>query len=376
MPSQSFVAEMSTGIFRDFLIVEFSGRAPDVPFMAGVDYNALTMGDDKPVFVTLPVGLVNAKSANKRFYDERFVVELEKQIYSNKPIGLMGHLRKDQEATDFPAEAVHWVGARREGDILWAKGYLPVGESRNRLLRYEATGKKIATSIYAEADGTWDSEKGAFSMLAETLNLRQIDIAPADRAGIAGLAAVPYITAEMSDEIQEPKVPIQEEIEMDKDQVIRELTAEDASSLPEVVRLKIAEEAKSKFESTLREILGVEETVDIAKTVRELRQATMDQEQREITSKIRELSQDPAVGIKLESARDLVVELVANRHPSSVTEAERVYGEVIGSESVKKVLASIVQETMGPPQRVPIAGQKDQDTNGKFFVIPKEDQRK
>jgi hypothetical protein len=190
----SYVTELlQLGPVRDVMIIsEFKGKPPNVPFADGVDVSELTEGDDAPVFVTLPIGLVNAKSGNKRLYDDKFVKELEKQVIANKPVGLMGHLSLQARATEFPLEAVHWVGALRVGELLFGKGYVPPGEPRGRLKRYKATKTKIATSIDCIAEGVWDEKEQAYRMKADTLRLGQIDIAPADRAGIADLAAVPH----------------------------------------------------------------------------------------------------------------------------------------------------------------------------------------
>src|SRR3972149_11512603 len=103
---------------------ELRGDYPDVPLAPDVDYAALVAGDEQPMFVTLPIGKVDAKSGNGRYYDESFVQELERQVLENKPVGLMGHLREADRATDFPLEAVHWVGAQRVGELLWGKGYV------------------------------------------------------------------------------------------------------------------------------------------------------------------------------------------------------------------------------------------------------------
>ncbi|MCL4863380.1 MAG: hypothetical protein KJZ93_28510, partial [Caldilineaceae bacterium] len=154
----SYVAETLTHqrLSDVMLVWEFKGKYPDVPIATGVDYDALVEGDSDPVFVTLPIGKANVKSGNKRFYDDKFVAELERQVLANKPVGLMGHLSAEARATEFPSEAVHWIGARRVGELLWGKGYVPPGDARARLKRYRASGKKIATSIDAMVEGIWD----------------------------------------------------------------------------------------------------------------------------------------------------------------------------------------------------------------------------
>lgn len=370
----SYVAElMQLGPVRDVMIIsEFKGKPPKVPFADGVDVSELTEGDDAPVFVTLPIGLVNAKSGNKRFYDDKFVKELERQVLANKPVGLMGHLSLEARATEFPLEAVHWVGAVRVGELLFGKGYVPPGEPRGRLKRYKATKTKIATSIDCIAEGVWDDSVQAYRMKADTLRLGQIDIAPADRAGIADLAAVPHLTTEMmesgtyEDDFQED--------DMDKAQVIRELTADDAKILPEPVRAAILQTATPAPEVTvvqeLRQALGVDDKADLKTLVTEMRKREAEQAKAAVASRITELASDKEKGIKVESVRGLVTELVSARNPQTVAEAESAYNAVVEMQSVKDALKAAVQGTMGPRQTTPVAPQNGQV--GKYFTIPQE----
>lgn len=361
----SYVAEMPLSQFHDVLIIsEFKGKYPDVPIADGIDYDELIEGDSDPVFVTLPVGKVNAKSGNKRFYDEAFVSELEKQILANKPIGLMGHLKPEQRATEFPMEAVHWVGAKRVGELLWGKGYVPMGDARARLQRYKATKKQIATSIDALAEGIWDETISAYRMKADTLKLAQIDIAPADRAGIADLAAVPHFTTEMSDSNGGNN-------NMDKAQAIRELTVEDINLLPEAVRNAIlVGSVDGKVVTELRQILGLDAGADPIKAITELRQAEETRKKEAVKARITELASDKEKGVKLETVRGLVIELVTARNPATVQEAETVYQQVVETDAVKAALKGQLQETMGPPQRTPVAGQNG---SNRYFNIPKKD---
>src|SRR6476620_2751649 len=140
--------EPLTGQFHDTLaITEFQGDLPEVPIYKDIDIRELTGGEKNPVFVTLPIGKAGSLSGNRRFYDEAFIQELDKQVREGKPVGLMGHLSEEMRSFAFPPEAVHWVGTMRMKEFLLGKGYLPEGESRARLQRYRATKKKIATSI-------------------------------------------------------------------------------------------------------------------------------------------------------------------------------------------------------------------------------------
>lgn len=360
-----------SGQFTDITIVsELRGSYPNVPIAADVDYAALIAGDAEPVFLTIPIGKAGVTSGNQRYYDDAWLQELERQTLANKPIGLMGHLSDAQRATEFPPEAIHWVGAVREQDTLWGKGYIPPGPVRDRIRRYKAQGKSIATSIDAFAHGVWDESLRAYRMQAGTLKLAQIDIAPADRAGIPALAAVPVLTTEF----QQPQSPVSpaelptEERTVDKLQLINEMTADDARLLPEPVRAAVIATVATPPEvavvATIRETLGLDAKADVAGAIAEMKRVQAEQAKAAVTSRITELVKD---GIKVESVQPLVTELITARNPQTVAEAETAYKAVSELDSVKALLQARVIETMGPNQRTPVAGQQK---TPKYFAIP------
>jgi hypothetical protein len=348
------------------VISELRGAYPNVPIAADIDYTALITGDSEPVFLTIPIGKANVTSGNQRHYDEAWLQELERQTLAIKPIGLMGHLSDAQRATEFPPEAIHWVGAVREQDTLWGKGYVPPGPVRDRIRRYKAQGKALATSIDGFADGVWDEALGAYRMKADTLKLAQIDLAPADRAGIPALARVPALTKEMQDV---PPTTNKEKV-VDKVTVIKEMTAEDARLLPDPVRAAIvagvAPAPEVAVVAGVREVLGLDAKADVVARVTELKQTLADQTQAAVTAKITELVN---TGIKVEPVRPVVTELIVARKPQTVAEAESAYRAVTELASVTTLLASKVVETMGPPQRTPVQGKA---ATGAYFQVPKE----
>lgn len=357
------------GQFADVMVIsELRGAYPNVPIAADVDYAALIAGDADPVFLTIPIGKANVTSGNRRFYDEAWLQELERQTLANKPIGLMGHLSESERATAFPTEAIHWVGAVREGDILWGKGYLPPGEVRDRIRRYKASGKSIATSIDAFAEGRLNESTGVYHMRADTLKLAQIDIAPADRAGIPALAAIPALTSEMTPAIVE--IQTTEVKTVDKLTVINEMTADDARLLPEPVRQAVIATVTTPPEvatvATVRELLGLDAKADVAGAIAEMKRVQAEQAKAAVTNRITELVND---GIKIETVRPLVTELVTARNPQTVAEVDAAYKAVSELESVKALLQARVVETMGPRQRTPVQGQNRQN---KYFSIPEE----
>lgn len=360
------------GAFTEVMsVTSLQGKFPTVPIFSDVDYEGLIAEDTRtgtqPMFVTLPIGKAGVTSRNKRHYDDEFVTELLRQTLANKPVGLFGHLSDAERATAFPAEAVHWVGAIRDGDTLWGKGYIPSGPVRDRLARYKASGKQIATSIDAFAEGTWDETLKAHRMSAKSLRLNQIDIAPADRAGIPDLATVPMLTTEMESGQEKD---IEQEPEMDKLQVINEMTADDARLLPEPVRAAIVATVPTPPEvaqvQELRQALGVDDKADLAKLVTEMRETQEKQRRAEIANRITELATE---GIKVEAVRGVVVEMVNARMPQTPEEAATAYQEIAASASITELLKSTVQSVMGPRQTTRV---QPQQGGHKYFNIPQE----
>lgn len=350
-----------SGQFADVMaIAELRGSYPNVPIAPDVDYAALIAGDDNPQFLTIPIAKVNVKSRNERFYDEAFALEIMRQTLADKPVGLMGHLSEAERATAFPKESLHWIGAIREADLIWGKAYL-IGEARERVRRYKASGKSIATSIDAHANGVWDESLKAYRMDARTLKLNQIDLAPADRAGIPDLAAVPHLTSEMA----APGEDTQQELEeMDNSKLLQELLKTPVQPTGKWTAPKAASQGNDL--SAIRETLGADDKADLVAKVRELQERVRVQEQAAVKSRITELVNE---GVKLESVRGLVTELISARNPQTPQEAENAYTQVMAMQAVQETLSATVRTVMGPPQRARV--QPKQGSNH-YFNIPTE----
>jgi hypothetical protein len=351
------------GDFNDVLVVrELRGNYPDVKFFDDVDVAELTKGDDDPLYLTIPIGKANVISGNKRFYSEAWLQELERQVKEQRPVGIMGHLSEEEMNSKFPEEAVFWLGVQRVGELLWAKGYIPArSAARDRIRRYKATNKAIGTSIFAKAEGVWNKARGAYDMLAETLQLQQIDIGPADRIGIPALASVPILTAEMQTNEQE------QEPEMDKLQVINEMTAEDARLLPDSVRQAVLSSVQSPPEvqqvQEIRTLLGVDDKADLKALIGEMQTTQKEQAKAIVEARVAELAAD----VKVEDVRGVVVEMVNAKSPHSIEEVNTAFAQVLEMPSIKNLLKTTVVNTMGPSQTTRVQGQEGQS---KYFNIP------
>ncbi len=366
------------GEFHDVLVVsELRGGFPNVAIANDIDFAGLVAGDDNPVFLTIPVGKANVRSGNKRFYDEAWLAELERQTLERRPVGLMGHLSEAERGHAMPVEAVHWLGTLREGDTLWAKGYLPPGEARARIQRYKSQGKKLATSIDCYAEGVWDAEIDAYRMDAKTMKLGQIDIAPADRAGLPDLAAVPVLTSEMQDE--DPDLTTTEEVSVNKEEVIQELRAARPKLLhgwtlgnADAPGGGAAAQHGAAELTAIREALGLDANADVAAAITEMQRERAAAAKAAVLSRITELATTGKDAVKVESVRGVVIELVQARGPQTVEDAERIYGEVVATDNVKRLLQAQVREIMGPAQGTAVALQAKSKSNQWWDDAPAE----
>jgi hypothetical protein len=340
----SYVREMHA---RGYTVGEFRGSFPAVATHHQVDIQVLTRGDEDPFFVVLPIARVGEVSTNGLEYDETLVSAIAEQVVGKG--GLMGHLKEEERPTAFPIESVDWVGAAREGETLWAKGYLPPGEAREYVRRLMARGGKLATSIY----GTYDEEvpggKGGHQLRG--FQLETLDLAPPDRAALS-LGGAFQVTGEM--EIQ----PKQEEDIMDKAQVLAELTAGDAKDLPKTVREAIIKDWQSQNDEAARiaEIEGQIQEKD--KKIAELEQVMGEARREQFQGDLEKLI---AETVKHDSLRPVARRAVLAEigGEADLEKARTALETYAGSEEYKTLAQAIVSHKAGPSAIVG-GGQKRQ----------------
>jgi len=248
-------AQTASEIVRDYVVGEFRGDFPQISTDARVDLDTLTAGDDKPFFLTLPVGEVGRVSENGLRYDEELVKAIEAQVVGRG--GIMGHIKLEERATAFPVEDVDWVGAQRQGDTLWGKAYIPPGEVREYVRRLKARGGKLATSIYGPYAQREALQDGTHRIRG--LRLESLDLAPADRAALK-LGGTFGVTAQMEQSKQD--TDMEADMPVTKEQVIAELTVEE---IPQVLRDQI--------------VAGVQADRDAKDRIAELEQQLSDKDQ-------------------------------------------------------------------------------------------------
>lgn len=352
---------------KDTIITEFRGSFPiNVPVRPGVNLEKLTEGDEHPFFLTLEISTEGRVSDNGLIHDADFGQTVTEQIMSNATEGIMGHIKEPDRDTTYPVSDIHWIGAVRESGKTWAKGYIPktAAAQREHYRILLATNGKAATSVYGQAVREFDGDK---KWKAKNFKLEQLDLAPYSRAALkpeSGFVVTAEITNTTNGELTA----------MDKVQVIREMTPEDAPLIPKAIREAIQAEVPTPKEvemvAELRSALGVDEKADLAALVTELKQAREQRREADINGRITELVNE---GIKAETLRPFVTEMVTARHPESLEDVQAIYQKVVEMDSVKNALAGYVQGTMGPRQTTPVQGKAVEPIN-KWFTRKEEAQ--
>jgi hypothetical protein len=236
---QASVTNTESEAFGYEMVTEFGGReVPSVPFAPGVNMQELLAGDDDPMFLTMEISRIGEVSTNGLIHDEDLARSIERQIMENRPGGIMGHIPKGQEDSAFPVSQIHWVGATFDGQSTWGKGYIPrrAEAVRDEYRILKAKRGKAANSIWGGAIREFD-KKNPRLWRARNLKLERVDLAPYQRAARKGDGTF-MITSEMAD--GESPAAESEEQEMDKTQVLAELSAKDIMDLPQFADVREA----------------------------------------------------------------------------------------------------------------------------------------
>ncbi len=381
------------GRISEAVQTQFSGEYPQIPPMAGVDMGKITEGDSDPMFVTLKVAQAGAISGNKRVYDDGFVKSLEQQMVTKRPIANQGHIPDEHRATSYPQPAGYWVGVKRVGDTLWGKVYVPPASPMREIVRArKAQNATINTSIYGLGNQEYDPQRGVWKVT--DFELESVDFAPTERSGVPALATVPHITKELavstqslavsheqaaSGELVTEMIPDQEgheESEMDKLDVLKELTAADVQHLPAAVVKAITEQSDAA--KVLAELRKVFPEGDLVAGVTTLRQTIQAQNKAQVEAAlVAEIANQVLPNAKegdgdddpVKSARAMVREMVTP--PATVEAVAAAVKEVVTKAHVAAMLKRVVTSEMGPRQGSPVGG-KQNDGESKYFAIPKE----
>lgn len=222
------------------------GEYPDVPFYPNVDLALLTQGDPDPFYIILPIAEVGRRSKNRVNYDEELVTTIAEQVASVG--GLRGHLPDDQLDTAYPVDHVYWVGHLRKGNTLWAKGYIPPGETREDIRRKKATNRGVATSIHGDAVKEMTSDKSGVRL--RNFVMDSLDLAPEKRASLPNRRGF-AITREIE---RTDDMPLEINSVSDVPETIREQIIRDAKVRADASRVSELETQNQQLTSQIAEM--------------------------------------------------------------------------------------------------------------------------
>lgn len=169
--------------------------------------------------------------------------------------------------------------------------------------------------------------------------------------------------------------PIQEEkLKMDpRDEQIAELNTQKSALKAENASLETSLKALKPIQedvTDIRELLGVSADFDLVKAVKALK------EQRdEMAAESSRLLEETMTAIitdkvKIEGVRAIVTDLVRSEKPVTRKQLDAAIDGVLARESVKSLLATKLQETMGDKQRRPLTPGTHDDSYKQLVNIP------
>lgn len=332
----------------------FEKGYPEVAIGNGVDFDELIEGDDDPMFMTLPIGEVNARSRNGRTYPRREVQGIVNAINRETVLGRVDH------KWHFEMPSLTWIGAFIDEDgIAWGKAYIhkTAVEVREYIRVAKSANAKVATSLegYAEVD-----EEGMVS----DLELHYIDIVHPKQMGIPAASGVPMVTTESFSEddqdIQEEEDPMpvknktEEPVTESEFQLrLAEINRKHKEAL-DALNLKVKEQ-----EYALQDLNAVAERLQVTEgespvVALQALIAERDNLQREngelLQESIRVMVADK---VAVEEVRDVIIGMVKETKPSRRSDVVAAIDRVLEQSAVKKLLQFSLAKEMGPAHTQP-----------------------
>lgn len=329
-------------------ISELRGSFPEIPLPDGM----LEQFGDDAMFVTLPIGKVDARSRNGRTYTREAVQAIVDAVNRNKPEGRWGHLRDEDRPYTYEAPAMRWLVALMDGDgVAWAKGVPVTAEAREHFRIAKIAGSRVGTSIYGF--GQMDGDR------VVDFELETIDLAAPDRVGIPETASQPLITKEIHDG--------------DDDMTTIEL-----KDVPENVRLQIIEQNSNSNNSERISEMKTQLT-GLQTQVAELT-GERDAARGEASTLLAGYGKAQiAEAVQLEPVRRLVERMVGIKETddgatvdgvSSVAELDAKLKEALDDKGIQAFNKDSLKEMMGPDWKPPANGQQNNQDGVLGPVIP------
>ncbi len=274
-----------------YLVSEMKDDMPDVPLPPEVNLAELAAGDDSPMYVTLPILEVGAKSDKGFSWAEQDVDRVVAEINTKRPEGNFGHIKPEDRSTAYHPGKVRWLGATRIGNTAYAKCYVPkyAGDAREYFRVAKATQARVGTSVYGLR-----GKQGLRDM-----NLETLDFGHPDRLG-SSKGVVPKITSEFEGEKED----------MDpKDQLIAELQGNQATYNLIVAELKLGDKPLEAAKTLVSEIAGLRKD-----------KSTLD-------ALVSEMALDAEKPVA--TAKAIMAELGGHRQKALVTDIDAVIAEMV-----------------------------------------------
>jgi hypothetical protein len=385
LPDLDYSMEMAEELFS--ITAEMGGEVPTIPLPANIKLDRLkkVLGEEL-MFVTLPIGKVGITSRNGNTYGRKAIERLVEQVNAKRPEGRWGHLSNEELGTRYEPPAVRWLAAQLDSSgVAWGKLVPLTQEALRHFETAEATGGRVGTSIFGLEP---KSEAGEIT----DYRLVTIDLANAERVGVPLTAAHPYITSEMEQPergstgtvgpTQTADAPhsqvstaAKEENPVATETRVEELASDRARLQEQVSGLeKQIKELRAQADdlAVVRELLDVDEDVDIIKTLRAHLEQHAELASENAALLDSAMTAEIAAKVKVESARPIVRELVEAKTPLTRKALDRALDEVLARDSVKTLIAQQVAEQSGPPQSRPVTPAASADAWKQYVNIPQE----
>lgn len=251
MPDRVTIAETSLHTLK--------GDFPEIEIYSHIDTDLLYKGDADPFHIVLPIAEIGRISKNGLEYDTALVSAIAEQLQTGIG-GIRGHIPDDRLSTAYPVDAVLWIGHEQRGDVLYAKGYVPPGETRDDIRRKKAIGGTVGTSIFGNAVREQSNPKKRNSWRAKEFKLEQVDLAPSQRAALENRRGF-QITKEMQEGEEMPELENKIVTVADVPDTIREQILRESDLSKKVERVTEMETRVTELEGQVSELATYKQIV-------------------------------------------------------------------------------------------------------------------
>lgn len=305
----------------------------EVPLAKDVNVEELIKGDKDPLFVT--VEAMNPQvSKNRRIWNESIINNVAEQILAKRPDAYQGHLKESDRASVTPTAMTIWLGATVKKvsgkSRLFIKGYvLPYAkELRQYLKAAKATGKKVAVSVYGQAEQKWNDVKKAYDVLK--FDLESIDWARPGSEGVLGTGYLGLASEMKGEDI------------MDREEVLKSVTvSEMEENNPKLVKSIKDSAVKETKESVVSEMEGKINTIQEMVNAYEEALPEGVEKKPEVVKEMVESHSS-----LVESYLDSVLEKKVTSSPVRSIVKKQIVSEMAGQFMTKELVDSTVDKTM------------------------------